>query len=255
MRLLNDDTGGWYVKIKKVLLVILGIILISTALVLIFRWLPIGDIITNRQKLLQWLAQYGRWAPLITIILHILQVLAAPIPGTAIDAVNGVLFGPWLGTLYSMIGLLIGSMLLMWLARRFGRPLVERYVEPELIIRLDNMVEQYGLVFIFLVFLLPFLPDDALCLLAGLTTFPLAVLFLLALVGRAPGVFFANWLGSQAKSLSPLQWGIVAVLLLITVVLVWVNRNTLPAKVLSFVESISKRFSRTKDPDDQTNNP
>ena len=43
----------------------------------------------------------------------LLQALSAPIPGTALDAVNGLLYGPWLGTLYSMIGLTSGS----WLAK------------------------------------------------------------------------------------------------------------------------------------------
>ena len=233
-------------KKTKVFLLFLGIILISVALFVVIKWLPIGDIIMDQQKLVEWLSQYGRWAPFITIVLHIIQVLAAPIPGTAIDAVNGFLFGPWLGTVYSMTGLLVGSMLLMWLARRFGRPLVERYVEPGMMDRLDGLVERYGMVFIFLVFLLPFLPDDALCLLAGLTTFPLAALFLLALVGRTPGVFVANWLGSEAKILTAWQWGIAAVLLLIAVVFVWRYRKTLPGKILSFVENISKRLSGEK---------
>ena len=235
-------------KKKTAFLFVLGIILISVFLFAVIKWLPIGNIITDQQKLVEWLSQYGLWAPIISIILHILQVLAAPIPGTAIDAVNGLLFGPWLGTLYSMTGLMIGSGLLMWLARRFGRPLVERYVDPQLMVRLDGMVERYGMVFIFLVFLLPFLPDDALCLLAGLTTFPLGALFLLALVGRTPGVFVANWLGSAAKSLTAWQWGIAAVLLLTTVVLVWRYRKILPEKILSFVENMSKRFSGREDP-------
>ena len=66
---------------------------------------------------------------------------------------NGLLFGPWLGTLYSMIGLISGSWLAMLLARRFGRPLVERYVEPTLISRLDGLVKKHGSVFVFLIFL------------------------------------------------------------------------------------------------------
>lgn len=234
-------------KKTKVTIFVFGVFLISAALFVLFKWLPNGDILMDRQKLVEWLSHYGRWAPFITIAIHIIQVMAAPIPGTAIDAVNGLLFGPWLGTLYSMIGLMIGSGLLMWLARRFGRPLVERYVEPEITDRLDQLVDQYGMVFIFLVFLLPFLPDDVLCLLSGLTTFPLAALLLLAFVGRTPGVFIANWLGSQAKSLTAWQWGISGILLLIVVVLVWRYRDSLPRKILSLVENLSKRLSRKED--------
>jgi uncharacterized membrane protein YdjX (TVP38/TMEM64 family) len=80
-----------------------------------------------------------------------------------------------------------------------------------------------------------------------LTTFPLAALLLLAFVGRTPGVFIANWLGSQAKSLTAWQWGISGILLLIVVVLVWHYRDSLPRKILSLVENLSKRLSRKED--------
>lgn len=234
---------GWFVKNLKTIVVILALVLIAASSFVIIQWLPGGNILLDRQLLLDWLQKYGRWAPLFTIILHVLQVLAAPVPGTAIDAVNGLLFGPWLGTLYSMIGLLSGSWLVMWLARRLGRPLAERYISQDLIARLDGLVERYGIVFIFLVFLIPFLPDDAICLMAGLTGIPLAVLMLLALLGRTPGVFVANWLGSQATSLSEWQWAIAAVLLLAVILLVWRFRDSLPEKLLSFVENISERIT------------
>jgi uncharacterized membrane protein YdjX (TVP38/TMEM64 family) len=231
------------VKNFKSGVVILGIALIAVLSFVIIKWLPGGNMLLDRQLLLNWLQNYGRWAPILTITLHLLQVLAAPVPGTAIDAVNGLLFGPWLGTFYSMIGLLSGSWLLMWLARRLGRPLAERYISTDLLARLDGLVDRYGIVFIFLVFLIPFLPDDAICLLAGLTGIPLTVLMLLALLGRTPGVFVANWLGSQAGSFSTWQWGIAAVLLLVVILLVWHYRFTLPEKLLKFVENISERIT------------
>jgi uncharacterized membrane protein YdjX (TVP38/TMEM64 family) len=234
------------VKNFKTVIVIFALILIAASSFVIIQWLPGGNMFMDRQLLLDWLQQYGRWTPLLTITLHILQVLAAPVPGTAIDAVNGLLFGPWLGTLYSMIGLLSGSWLVMWLARRFGRPLAKRYINPEMLNRLDGLVERYGIVFIFLVFLIPFLPDDAICLLAGLTGIPLVVLLLLALLGRTPGVFVANWLGSRATTLSGWQWAIAAAVLIVIILLVWRYRVVLPEKLLSFVEKLSKHLSGKK---------
>jgi uncharacterized membrane protein YdjX (TVP38/TMEM64 family) len=74
---------------------------------------------------------------------------------------------------------------------------------------------------VFLVFLLPFLPDDAVCFVAGLTTLPLLELIVLALVGRLPGVFVANWIGAHALDLSPAGWGALLAAMLVTGALFW----------------------------------
>jgi len=169
------------------------------------------------------------------------QVLLAPIPGTAIDAVNGLLFGPWLGTLYSMTGIIIGSTIAMALTRRFGRQLVERFLDISALERIDKMVERHGSKVIFLIWLLPFLPDDAVCFLAGLTPIPLLELVILALIGRLPGVFVANLLGSQADSLELWQWIVLGVLFALVAGFVWRYRSQIRDKTLDWVERISRR--------------
>ena len=185
--------------------------------------------------------EWGQWAPVVTISLHVLQVLTAPIPGTAIDAVNGLLFGPWLGTLYSMTGLIIGSTIVMALTRRFGRPLVERFVDSKSVERIDRMVEKRGSLVIFLVFLLPFLPDDAVCFLAGLTPIPLLELVLLAIIGRFPGVFVANLLGSQAQSFELWQWIVVTLIFMLLAGLVWRYRISIREKILGWLEKVTDK--------------
>lgn len=220
-------------------LVLLGIILVG---LIILLWnSPIGILFRDQEQLAILLQRWGKWAPLITIGLHALQVLTAPVPGTAIDAVNGLLFGPWLGTLYSMIGLMIGSVMAMGLARRFGRPIVERFVSPASIERIDKLVERRGSLVIFLIFLFPFLPDDAVCFLAGLTPIPLLELVFLALAGRFPGIFVANLLGSQADTLQLWQWIIVGVFFILVAGFAWRYRVEIRERILNWLENISTK--------------
>jgi uncharacterized membrane protein YdjX (TVP38/TMEM64 family) len=209
---------------------------------LIIGWMsPLGTLLRDQDQLMVWIQDWGQWAPVVTISLHVLQVLTAPIPGTAIDAVNGLLFGPWLGTLYSLIGLIIGSTLVMALTRRFGRPLVERFVDRKSVERIDKLVEKRGSLVIFLIFLLPFLPDDAVCFLAGLTPIPLLELVLLAMIGRFPGVFVANLLGSQAQSFELWQWIMVAILFMLVAGLVWRYRMEIREKSLGWLEKVTDK--------------
>ena len=218
---------------------LIGMVLVG---LLVIIWIsPIGALFRDQEQLSAWLQSWGRWAPVVTISLHVLQVLTAPIPGTAIDAVNGLLFGPWLGTLYSMIGLMIGSTLVMGLTRRFGRPMMERFVDHSSIERIDRMVERRGSLVIFLIFLFPFLPDDAVCFLAGLTPIPLLELVLLAMAGRTPGVFVANLLGSRADSLTGWQWIFLGVLFALAAGFIWWFRREIREKILGWLEKISTR--------------
>ena len=217
---------------------LIGVVLVG---VIILIWLsPVGVLLRDQDQLAIVVERWGNWAPVITISLHVLQVLTAPIPGTAIDAVNGLLFGPWLGTLYSMTGLMIGSILVMMLARKFGRPLVERFVDISSVERIDKLIEKRGSLVIFLIFLLPFLPDDAVCFLAGLSSIPLLELILLALVGRTPGVFVANFLGSQSQSMVLWQWIVLGVVFLVIAVLILKYRVKIRTEILNFLEKVTE---------------
>lgn len=218
---------------------IVVIIFLMGGLILIWNS-PVGLLLRDQEQLALSLQKWGRWAPLITISLHILQVMTAPIPGTAIDAVNGLLFGPWLGTLYSMIGLITGSVLVMLLTRKFGRPLMERFIDPSSIERIDRLVERRGSLVIFLIFLLPFLPDDAICFLAGLTPIPILELVLIAMIGRFPSVFLANLLGSRVHTFALWQWILLGVIFALMAGFVLRYRGKIREKVLGWVERVSE---------------
>ena len=168
-----------------------GLLLLGSTLLLRERLSVLTDAATARA----YVRGFGAWAPLALIVLQTLQVVFAPVPGQVLAAVAGYLFGPWLGTLYNMIGIGLGSALAFWLSRRFGRAYVERTVHADVLERFDAFVERRGLLALFVLFLVPGLPDDALCFVGGLTTIPLRRLVVVAVVGRAPAFFLANVFG------------------------------------------------------------
>ena len=100
---------------------------------------PLWALVGDRERLQAWVARLGPWGPLATIGLNIAQVILAPIPGQIVGVMNGYLYGIAAGTLYSMIGLVIGTATAMVLGRRFGRPLVERLVNPTQLARWDDI--------------------------------------------------------------------------------------------------------------------
>jgi uncharacterized membrane protein YdjX (TVP38/TMEM64 family) len=191
-------------RIRGRTIAVLGLLALVVAALLIWHQ-PLLSFFADRAKVQEFVIRFGPWAPLATILLHVAQVLLAPIPGQVIDAVNGYLFGTGWGTFYSLVGVMAGSSLAMALARRFGRPWAERLIKRETLERLDGYSRQRGALFFFLIFLFPFLPDDVACFLAGLTLLPLPELIVLATIGRLPGILVANFVGANAAALTQTQ--------------------------------------------------
>jgi uncharacterized membrane protein YdjX (TVP38/TMEM64 family) len=139
----------------------------------------------------------GALAPVVFLAAQALQVLVAPIPGQVLGFVAGYLFGVVWGTALSVAGATIGGYVAFWLARRYGRPVVERLVEDEAIDLFDSFSSRHGDVVLFLIVLVPGLPDDAICFLAGVGDIDTRSVLLASVVGRLPGYFLVALAGAR----------------------------------------------------------
>ena len=219
-----------------------GVVLIALTAVLIIWWQPIYSFVSDPEKVRAWIEGFGAWGPIAIILLQITQALLAPIPGQALQAVAGYLYGPWLGTLYSVIGMAIGSLMTFTLARLFGRPLVVRLVGQKSMDSLDDLVRRGGAPFFFLIWLFPFAPDDLACVAAGLTPMPLVQFMVLMTLGRLLGVFVSVWIGANAAEIKPVWWIVSLVALLIAAVVWWRWGKQIQKAVFGFIKRVSDRF-------------
>jgi uncharacterized membrane protein YdjX (TVP38/TMEM64 family) len=170
-------------------------------------------------RLKKLILSYGAYSPLAYILLQILQVIVAPIPGGAIEFLGGYLFGVNAGFVYSMIGLILGAAVAFGLAKVFERVAVERFVSPETRKKFGYLIGHEGTILSFLLFLIPGFPKDALCYILGLTPMRWGIFLLVSTIGRIPGTLMACLQGAKAfdhqyKALIVLS-GFSAVLLLV----------------------------------------
>jgi uncharacterized membrane protein YdjX (TVP38/TMEM64 family) len=186
-----------------------GLILAGLAAGLALWGRPLYRFVADQQRIQGWVQGLGAAGPLAIVVLELAQVLLAPIPGQAVDAVSGYLFGLGPGTVYAGLGIAAGSALNFFLARRFGRPLLSRLLKPEALARLDDLARRGGALFFFLIWLLPLVPDDLACLACGLTPMSARQFLVLMVAGRLPGVVVSTWIGARAGTISPLWWGVL----------------------------------------------
>jgi uncharacterized membrane protein YdjX (TVP38/TMEM64 family) len=152
----------------------------------------------NRPQLKGFISSFGAYSPLAFILLQIIQVVIAPIPGGAIEFLGGYFFGVKAGFIYSMIGLVFGSWMAFSLARIFEKVAVEKFVSEQTRKKFDYLVEHQGVILSFILFLIPGFPKDALCYILGLTPMHLGIFLIISTIGRIPGTLMATLQGAKA---------------------------------------------------------
>jgi len=175
-----------------------GIVIVAIAFyMLTYRFLP--DLL-DTTTLRQWIDSFGILAPVVFILVQTAQVIFAPIPGQLIALAGGYLFGSVNGTIYSLIGVTVGSSIAFLLTKRYGRPLVERVLHEDVIAGFDGFVERVGLLGFIAFIIVPGLPDDAVCFLAGLTKWRLKTFLFAIIIGRFPAYVLTVYAGSELAS-------------------------------------------------------
>ena len=144
----------------------LTLILGYVALARVFGWSYEFDAAPFRE----WVDGWGAWGPVVFIGVMAISVLFAPIPNVPIFIAAGLAWGPVLGTAYSMAGLLLGSTMAFYVARRFGRRHLPRLIGAKAAARLDGLADTAGGRLIFWCRILPAVNFDWISFAAGMTS-------------------------------------------------------------------------------------
>jgi len=153
-------------------------------------WYRAG-VLTSTQAMSDMLHRLGLLAPLIFILLQVVQVVVPIIPGAAGCVVGVIIFGPWQGFLYNYIGICIGSVINFLLARRYGQPLVKSMVKESIYNKYVGWLDRgnrFTTLFALAIFL-PVAPDDFLCMLAGLTKMELTTFTAIIILAKPLSIF------------------------------------------------------------------
>ncbi|MBI5666831.1 MAG: TVP38/TMEM64 family protein [Chloroflexi bacterium] len=106
--------------------------------------LTVGIQLVGLERLQRTIVDAGPVAPLVYILLRASTFIAAPLSSGPIQFAAGILFGLWPGTIYSLIGEVIGGSANFWIARLLGRPVVARLIGPDGMARVEKFYRQVG---------------------------------------------------------------------------------------------------------------
>ena len=170
---------------------------LAAAVLSLYLARPLLQFLSEPERFRAWIGERGAWGVAAFMLLNILQVFVAVIPGGPFSMAAGYAFGPLWGTLICLAATTTAACLILLIVRRWG-PAAVRFLagrEPEELALFQKMDRVEWV--LFLVFLIPGSPKDVLSYAAGLTKVSLPSWIVINLIGRIPGILLSTLGGDR----------------------------------------------------------
>ncbi len=214
----------------KTLLSVFVLLLFSLIVCFILQKTGFFAVVSSTENLQAYLQKAGVWMPIFYVLLQYLQVVLLPIP-SLISTVAGVaLFGAFLASVYSILGILLGSLTAFFIGRKLGNRAVSWMLGDETLKKWQTKFKKKDNVVLTLAFILPFFPDDVLCFLAGLSSMTTTYFLIVIFISRFLGIIctcysvdfipFTTWWGL-------LIWGVLLLAVAGVVIITYKKMETI----------------------------
>jgi len=233
---------------KKILRIVMVLALILVALGLIYFLLEttgLWEKLNSVDKLQTVILELGFWGRFTFVFLQFLQVTFVPLPSPVLVIAGTLIYGPVEASLLSLSGILLGSALAFFLGRFFGKKVVAFMVGEKIANKWKNFLNNCKYTFI-LMMLLPFFPDDILCLVAGLTDMSWTFFMLTQLITRPIGIFVLSYFSSG--EIIPFHgWGIIVwiVLIILSIAFIFLT-SKYNKQIENFIKNIFKKKEKKR---------
>ncbi|WP_251137382.1 TVP38/TMEM64 family protein [Exiguobacterium sp. s150] len=142
-------------------------------------YVSFGLVLYDTYGLDRLLDRYEDQAAFVFAAFSFLQPIALPIPEAVSVPIGSVALGPLRAALIGSVATTLGIVVMYGLAR-FGRERVMRLLDADKLATYDRYVERYGLGVLLVLFIIPILPDEVICLAAGFSRVPFGRFVLIA---------------------------------------------------------------------------
>ncbi len=231
----NNENKKWvkYIGIIIFLVVMIGI---TIFLIPVIKMLPTEE---GRTKLKGIVESYGAFGPLMFILLQVVQVVIAIIPGEPIEIIGGMLFGGFYGYLLCMAGVLLGTVFIYYLVKWIGQPMVSAFVNSEKLSKYKIFNDEKRLeTLVFILFFIPGTPKDALTYLIPLTRIKPSKYFVYATIARTPSIISSTYVGTN---IGKGNWKASIVIFLITALVGFIGIKYNDKIILRFRRKTNKK--------------
>jgi uncharacterized membrane protein YdjX (TVP38/TMEM64 family) len=181
-----------------------GCLALAIAVVAVVVWFVWGQDVSGRQ-IEDLIRSWGMWGVFGSICLMIVHSFV-PFPAEFIAFANGMAYGPVWGTVITWTGAMLGALIAFGLARKLGRPFVEKMVAKRDWHSLDDWAAKDGWRVVLVARFIPVIAFNLINYAAGLTRLTWWQFTWTTAVGILPLTLLMVIMGDNIESLGWASW-------------------------------------------------
>lgn len=198
----RKDNKNRKAKLSKLVsiikLFILLVFVVGIPLYVYFRYPELINHFRSLEAINAFLLKYKTASIFVYIGLQVFQIVVSILPGQALQFAAGYAYAFWLGYLYSIIGVTIGTMLTFYMARLLGKDAMHIIFGEEKLTKFVHILNsKRAFIILFVIFLIPGIPKDLFTYAAGVSEIKIKPFILLSLIGRTPAMMGSIMMGSM----------------------------------------------------------
>lgn len=181
---------------------------IFTGLTVLGLWL-MRHYLSDPERVRELIGRHYVLGAICMILISMIQVVVALIPGELVEIAAGFIFGAWGGAFFCLTGTVLGSVVALILVRKLGSRFVYVFYPKEKIDALPILNNpRKRNILTFLLFFIPGTPKDLLTYGIGLTDMSIPLYLLLTTAARFPSVITST-VGGNAVGEKKFLWAVV----------------------------------------------
>lgn len=201
------------------------------------------DMITSFRSLddaAAFLRQYKQYSIPVYLIAEVLQILISILPGQLFQMAAGYLFGFVPGVLLTLLGAIVGTVITFYLARVLGSDAVHMMLgEDRSKHYMEILNSRRAYLITFILYMIPGLPKDTICYVAGVSDIRLIPFLVISVAGRMPAMAASVAFGALYMKHDYTGMAIVGVLVAIICLICIIKRKD----IMSFVDRMYEKYS------------
>ncbi len=162
-----------------------------------WRLLLSGD----RERMREWVAGFGVWGPLVLMVAYLVQMFAFAVPSWLLIVVTVVAFGPLWGGVLSVMGIGLAASVAYGLGLALSELTLRRMLGEKAERLMRGYLDRYGFWVVVIFRLAPFLSNDIISYVAGLTAMAYRSFIVATILGITPLIVLIAILGESNERL------------------------------------------------------
>lgn len=178
---------------------IIAAVLVCAALAAVWRWTPLSEYVTA-ERVSGWAraTREHRWAPLFVVLIYTPAAFVL-FPRPLLTLLTAVAFGPWLGFVYSMLGIMTSALATYYTGRVMPEKTVKSLAGDKLQ-QMSKRLKKHGFIAVFAIRMIPAAPFAVESMVAGAARFKVTDFMLGTFLGMAPGVLLTTVFGNELSA-------------------------------------------------------